>query len=242
MIPFFRKTRKKMADDNKPMKYMRYAIGEIVLVVVGILIALSINNWNIERKTRRMELSTLNELKQALIQDTIVLSSYIKELNKKSVDIGNLLSHIEDKKPYNQSLDTVFNSAYIHIGYKAFNLSAFDLLKERGIDIISNDKLRQQISKHYTIDYYRLIGWFERIEQINLIQGNKMYDNFRVSYDAIHPYHYEQLITKPELMGPFYHFQAMALSYKNQLTDFKEKSNVLMLKINTELKSRTENK
>jgi hypothetical protein len=39
-----------MADDNKPMKYMRYAIGEIVLVVIGILIALSINNWNEEPK------------------------------------------------------------------------------------------------------------------------------------------------------------------------------------------------
>ncbi len=46
MIPFFRKIRKKMADDNKPLKYMRYAIGEIVLVVIGILIALQINTWN----------------------------------------------------------------------------------------------------------------------------------------------------------------------------------------------------
>ncbi len=42
MINFFRKTRKQLADDNKPLKYMRYAIGEIVLVVIGILIALSI--------------------------------------------------------------------------------------------------------------------------------------------------------------------------------------------------------
>jgi hypothetical protein len=48
MIPFFRKIRKKMADDNKPLKYARYAIGEIVLVVIGILIALQINNWNEE--------------------------------------------------------------------------------------------------------------------------------------------------------------------------------------------------
>ena len=39
MIPFFRKIRKKMADDNRPLKYMRYAIGEVVLVVIGILIA-----------------------------------------------------------------------------------------------------------------------------------------------------------------------------------------------------------
>ncbi len=46
MIPFFRKIRKKLADDNRPLKYMRYAIGEIVLVVIGILIALQIKNYN----------------------------------------------------------------------------------------------------------------------------------------------------------------------------------------------------
>ncbi len=50
MINFFRRIRKKMADDNKPIKYMRYAIGEIILVVIGILIALQINNWNEDRK------------------------------------------------------------------------------------------------------------------------------------------------------------------------------------------------
>ncbi len=67
MINFFRKTRKKLADDNKPFKYMRYAIGEIVLVVIGILIALQINNWNEDRFTRitvnRYLSSLVNELK-----------------------------------------------------------------------------------------------------------------------------------------------------------------------------------
>jgi hypothetical protein len=52
MINFFRKTRKELANDNKPMKYMRYAIGEILLVVIGILIALQINNWNEGRKIK----------------------------------------------------------------------------------------------------------------------------------------------------------------------------------------------
>ena len=52
MIPFFRKIRKKLADDNKPLKYARYAIGEIVLVVIGILIALQVNNYNEKRKKR----------------------------------------------------------------------------------------------------------------------------------------------------------------------------------------------
>ena len=52
MINFFRRIRQKLANENQFLKYSRYAIGEIVLVVVGILIALSINNWNEQRKER----------------------------------------------------------------------------------------------------------------------------------------------------------------------------------------------
>ena len=66
MMPFFRRIRKQLADDNKPLKYVRYAIGEIVLVVIGILIALSINNWNEERKD--------------IILERYYLESLIKEL------------------------------------------------------------------------------------------------------------------------------------------------------------------
>ena len=66
MIKFLRKTRRKLADDNKLFKYSRYAIGEIVLVVVGILIALSINNWNerennITQAEKHLETIKLNQ-------------------------------------------------------------------------------------------------------------------------------------------------------------------------------------
>lgn len=57
MIPFFRKIRKKLAEDNQFLKYCRYAVGEIVLVVIGILIAISINNWN---QTKKQLLKTQN--------------------------------------------------------------------------------------------------------------------------------------------------------------------------------------
>lgn len=69
MIPIFRKIRKNMADDNKPIKYLRYAIGEIILVVIGILIALQVNNWN-ENQTKKQILKThLTNLIQDLKTD-----------------------------------------------------------------------------------------------------------------------------------------------------------------------------
>ena len=79
MIGFFRRIRKKMADDNKPMKYMRYAIGEIVLVVIGILIALSINNWNEERKKEKLKASYKRSLINDLSLDTLKLNELIAE-------------------------------------------------------------------------------------------------------------------------------------------------------------------
>jgi hypothetical protein len=86
MINFYRKTRKKMADDNKPLKYARYAIGEIVLVVIGILIALSINSWNENRKDlakKEMQLkalqieftSNLTQLNEVIYYDDLVLKT-----------------------------------------------------------------------------------------------------------------------------------------------------------------------
>ena len=62
MIKFFRHIRKSLLMENKTSKYFKYAIGEIVLVVIGILIALSINNWNEQRKDRKLENELLVQL------------------------------------------------------------------------------------------------------------------------------------------------------------------------------------
>ena len=57
--------------DNKTGKYFKYAIGEIILVVIGILIALQINNWNEQRKVDGEILKTLNEIRSNLISDSL---------------------------------------------------------------------------------------------------------------------------------------------------------------------------
>lgn len=66
MLHFFRKMRKALIPENRFGRYFFYALGEIVLVVIGILIALQINNWNAEQKLKKQEISILNILLENL--------------------------------------------------------------------------------------------------------------------------------------------------------------------------------
>ena len=84
MIKFFRKIRQKMLTENKFSKYLLYAIGEIVLVVIGILIALQINNWNESNKLKKEETLYLERLIIDLEKDTFY---YNKNIDRASLSI-----------------------------------------------------------------------------------------------------------------------------------------------------------
>jgi hypothetical protein len=108
MIKFFRKIRQNLLMENKTGKYFKYAIGEIILVVVGILIALSINNWNENQKNQTKKTKLLKALKiefisnqkqldTVLYYDNIVLKSASKLMEfgpETSIDI------VQDSLPY----------------------------------------------------------------------------------------------------------------------------------------------
>jgi hypothetical protein len=85
MINFFRKIRKKLADDNKPLKYARYAVSEILLVVIGILIALSINNWNQNRLNQLDKKEILSKLQIEFQANKNILQDY-KIKNERSMN------------------------------------------------------------------------------------------------------------------------------------------------------------
>jgi hypothetical protein len=158
MIPFFRKIRKKLADDNKPMKYMRYAIGEIALVVIGILIALSINNWNEERKLIKLERDLLFEVKNGLEYDLEKLNISINDhrLFINSQDI--ILDWVDGKIEYNDSLSSHFLHTIFVRNFQSKD-SPFETLKLIGLRIIINEALRAQISNLYDLEYQNLYMW-----------------------------------------------------------------------------------
>ena len=100
MIKFFRKIRYDLMEKNKTANYLKYAIGEIVLVVIGILIALQINNWNEERKDQlRLKnhyLELLNELNndKESLKDII---NWVREFNNQAFEISEFINSSQTK-------------------------------------------------------------------------------------------------------------------------------------------------
>ena len=97
MIKFFRKIRQKLLSENKFSKYLIYAIGEIVLVVIGILIALSINNWNEKRKIRDSEIIYLNNIKRDLQLSITEMNQFIDRQNSLINSANTVLEHFNGK-------------------------------------------------------------------------------------------------------------------------------------------------
>ena len=113
MINFFRKTRKKMADDNRPLKYARYAIGEIVLVVIGILIALSINNWNEENRKKALMITNIKSIAEDIQADILDVQKTNRSLHKQVVAANYIIPILEsENRVINDSLKFIldFNS------------------------------------------------------------------------------------------------------------------------------------
>ena len=146
MIPFFRKIRKKMADDNRPLKYMRYAIGEILLVMVGILLALQVNNWNNERSNRALEVKYLKGIKADLQMDLINLKTFIDDKELKYLSAVQLL---EMKDPQTVSeldaLDSIIWDVFAWIRYNQSTNTLDELIGSGNLSLIKNDSIKTMI-------------------------------------------------------------------------------------------------
>jgi hypothetical protein len=152
MIKFFRKIRQKLLSDNKFSKYLVYAIGEIVLVVIGILIALQINNWNEANKNREKEALLLTEMKSNLNEDRKDLEYNIHN-NQQRIEYNEVIKTvIEEKIPYSDTLKPYFGNIFGNFQLSE-NTSTWENLKSVGLDLISNDSLRYSISNLYSNKY-----------------------------------------------------------------------------------------
>jgi len=124
-----------MADDNKPLKYMRYAIGEIVLVVIGILIALQINTWNEERKDNKKMKMYIKDLVSDLEKDTINLNDWIR-WSKKEIDqlkeVDKYINSPDSMITIDSIINIVPNINFGNSGPGSLNQETFNTLVSTG--------------------------------------------------------------------------------------------------------------
>jgi Family of unknown function (DUF6090) len=156
MIKFFRSIRKNMINENKTGKYLKYAIGEIVLVVIGILIALSINNWNQERKDRILEKEYLTRLLEDIKFDISWSNTYILGRYKRKVEsLENGKAYYQGHYVIKDTLQFLKNIGYGGVfGYAALNLNKNtynELISTGNLRKIKSDNLRNEIVNYYEV-------------------------------------------------------------------------------------------
>ncbi len=223
MINFFRKIRKQLADDNKPLKYMRYALGEIVLVVIGILIALSINNWN---ENRKESISKEQLVRDLILELETAKSSLTLAIQKAdlSVTYGALFLEIVGENDITIPVDSIKFLAEKSIDkllYK-LTLSAYDESKSSGrLSLLENHAILREYSElfadledytqHFTVGfqiYYTESMWdFRKKYGTHLVLYSRPEDvpkQFRVSDEE-----YRKIVLDPIVYGTVDNFTTL---------------------------------
>lgn len=223
MIKFFRKIRQELLADQKFSKYLLYAIGEITLVVIGILIAVSINNWNESRKDVQREIKMLSDLQNDITYNISNINEGItKALDKGVLHSQNILTAFENKTKFDSAMIEDFYF-YSYTWDPDFRYAAFENLKKEGVNLISNTDLRNEIIELYEIDMNILdVSDLNRLNNFMSAVGyhilNKRLYLDRKTGKAL-PFDYDQMMADLE----FYSFASNFLSHQQMAREKSKK-------------------
>jgi hypothetical protein len=252
MIKFFRKIRKNLLMENKTSKYFKYAIGEIVLVVIGILIALQINNWNENRKATIEETAVLKSLSENLSLAKKQSEVLILEEENLKQSLLNILG-INPEQLISKKLvvtDSIFESAVwdLQTNLPTFNTyinlkntNKLSLIQSKKINEKFTDfefamnKLRDLLQDRLNVHQIRIDAIFEN--EINFIPLVK-YNIPTISIENETPNDYSQILSQKRirnLLGIKLSFTQDVINYRENLD--KEIKEVVHL-ISEELKNR----
>jgi len=146
-----------MSDDNRPLKYARYAIGEIVLVVIGILIALQVNNWNQSKNLKETEIKLLQELNKDLAETKADLLSDITKAHRELKLTDSIYQRIIQNRMEKSILPVKISMAFLYDRSDLYpKKSAYESLRAYGINLVSNDSLRKNITDFFELHLVRV--------------------------------------------------------------------------------------
>lgn len=204
MIKFFRHIRKNLLSENKFSKYLLYAIGEIILVVIGILIALQLNNYSESKKERKQEVSLLTNLANEIKLDILQIENSTEISTKRLSRLDSIVHLLENSSNIDKSLFIEKSFEFVIDQYFKSNSGIFDEAVSSGrMSYVQNEELRQNI-----FDYYR-----------NASESDNDGTTRQVTDELITPIFVETLFMNPE------GFSSLGLNVQNianlESIDFK---------------------
>ena len=150
MIKFFRHIRQRLVKENRFSKYLLYAIGEIILVVIGILIALQINNWSEQAKTENSAKEQIKLLTQNVSDDIKNLKELNQSIAIKIAATENLSNQFQEIVPYD-GLTTSYIVEMLFEQNFYTNRAAYDKLILSGEFSVLPTNLQNEISEFYSV-------------------------------------------------------------------------------------------
>jgi hypothetical protein len=196
MIKIFRRIRHKLLNEGNLKRYLIYAIGEILLVVIGILIALSINNWNEWRKDRLKEKVILNDLAknieiniQTFQNDLRMLEQWIHSSEIIILALGNKIDYSDTlRQHFHLARVTKQNLFISNIGYQSY--------KDSGLDLITNKNLSEEIIKLYEFTIPGILSTTDLVNEMDAQLDNHIVQTFDfVEGVGLTPNDYESLFS-----------------------------------------------
>jgi hypothetical protein len=181
-------------------RYLTYAIGEIALVVIGILIALSINNWNEDRNERELEKELLVELLTTVKTNQGLLSRGLERWQSTTEAIDLIMHVLDHQLPYADSLAVYFAEAHRKRGnnLNSLNFSGYKSLENRGFNLIRNRELKIEI---IILFEQRLTSLATASSQLDIDNSSFHYEyiakNFELRYSRETPHDYEKILNDP---------------------------------------------
>ena len=154
MTRFLRKIRQNLFTENRVTKYLIYAIGEIFLVVVGILIALSVNNWNEWKNERKIEKGLLIELRDNLERNIDLIDTASAKVNEINKTTNTIIEIIEEKNLYSDTIINYFGELLRSGSYLLrLNTNGYESLRNTGFEILSSKIIKNEILMLFETTY-----------------------------------------------------------------------------------------